>query len=71
MLKNVKYFKFYIVEIQKTKLLKYEKATSIILKSLLGLILLILILLFTIPMLFRDKIKEKVEQVINESVKPK
>lgn len=45
-----------------------KKATSIILKSLLGLILLILILLFSIPLIFRDKIKEKVVNVINESV---
>jgi vacuolar-type H+-ATPase subunit H len=45
-----------------------KKATSIILKSLLGLILFILILLFSIPILFRDKIKEKVVNVINESV---
>ena len=45
-----------------------EKATSIILKSFLGLVLLILILLISIPLLFRDKIKEKVVNVINESV---
>jgi uncharacterized protein involved in outer membrane biogenesis len=45
-----------------------KKTTSIILKSLLGLVLLILILLFSIPLLFRDKIKEKVVNVINESV---
>ncbi len=45
-----------------------KKATSIILKSFLGLVLLILILLFAIPLLFRDKIKEKVVNVINESV---
>lgn len=45
-----------------------KKITGIIIKVLLGLILLILILLFTIPVIFRDKIKVKVEQVINESV---
>ena len=45
-----------------------KKAAGIIFKVLAGLILLILILLFTIPVLFRDKIKSKVEQVINESV---
>ena len=45
-----------------------KKATSIILKSLLGFVLLILILLFTVPLVFRDKIKEKVESVVNESV---
>ena len=36
-----------------------------------GLILLILILLFTVPLLFKDKIKAKVEQIINESVNAK
>ena len=45
-----------------------KKATSIILKSLLGLVLLILILLFSVPLIFRDKIKEKVVNVINGSV---
>lgn len=33
-----------------------------------GLILLILILLFTVPVVFKEKIKTKVEQVIDESV---
>ncbi len=33
--------------------------------------LLILILLFTVPVLFKEKIKTKVEQVINESVNAK
>lgn len=33
-----------------------------------GLILLVLIALFTVPVLFKDKIKIKVEKVINESV---
>jgi len=33
-----------------------------------GIILLILILLFAVPVLFKDKIKTKVEQVINESL---
>jgi len=33
-----------------------------------GFILLVLLLLFTVPVLFKDKIKTKVEQVINESV---
>jgi hypothetical protein len=45
-----------------------KKATGIILKGLAGLILLILILLFTVPVLFKEKIRTKVEQVINESV---
>ncbi|MCU0462308.1 MAG: AsmA family protein, partial [Bacteroidales bacterium] len=33
-----------------------------------GIILLVLILLFAVPVIFKDKIKTKVEQVINESV---
>jgi hypothetical protein len=45
-----------------------KKTAGIILKVLLGLILLILILLFTVPVIFKDKIRTKVEQVINESV---
>jgi hypothetical protein len=45
-----------------------KKTAGWILKILGGLILLILILLFTIPIIFKDKIKTKVEQVINESV---
>ena len=48
-----------------------KKVAGIILKVLLGLILLILILLFTVPVLFKDKIRTKVEQVINESVNAK
>jgi hypothetical protein len=45
-----------------------KKAAGIIIKVLLGLILLILVLLFTVPVLFKNKIKTKVEQEINESV---
>ncbi len=45
-----------------------KKTTGWILKILGGLILLILILLFTIPVIFKEKIKTKVEKVINESV---
>ena len=45
-----------------------KKAGSIILKSLLGLVLLLLVLLFTVPVIFKGKIKEKVVSVINESV---
>ncbi len=45
-----------------------KKIAGIILKSLLGLIIVILILLFTIPVLFKEKIRTKVEQVIKESV---
>jgi hypothetical protein len=45
-----------------------KKIAGITVKVLLGLILLILILLFTVPILFKQKIKTKVEQAINESV---
>jgi uncharacterized protein involved in outer membrane biogenesis len=45
-----------------------KKIISLILKILLGLILIILVLLFTVPIIFKDKIRTKVEQVINESV---
>ena len=48
-----------------------KKIAGIILKALLGLILLILILLFTVPIIFKGKIKTKVEAVINESVNAK
>jgi hypothetical protein len=48
-----------------------KKVTGIILKVLLGIILLILILLFTVPVIFKDKIRTKVEQVINESLNAK
>ncbi|HEX9253629.1 MAG TPA: AsmA family protein, partial [Ignavibacteriaceae bacterium] len=45
-----------------------KKTARIILTSLLGLILLILVMIITVPVLFKNKIKTKVEQVINESV---
>jgi hypothetical protein len=45
-----------------------KKITGWILKILGGLILLILVLLFTVPLIFKEKIKTKVEKVINESV---
>lgn len=48
-----------------------KKAAGIIIKALLGLILLILVLLFTVPVLFKNKIKTKVEQTINQSVNAK
>lgn len=48
-----------------------KKVTGIILKVLLGLVLLILILLFTVPIIFKDKIRTKVEQVINGSLNAK
>jgi predicted ester cyclase len=48
-----------------------KKASGIILKILLGLILVIFILLFTVPVVFKGKIKTKVEMVINQSVNAK
>ncbi len=48
-----------------------KKITGIVIKSLLGLIIVILVLLFAIPILFKEKIRNKVEQVINESVNAK
>lgn len=45
-----------------------KKAFVITVKIFLGLLLLILILLFTVPVLFKDKIRVTVEQVINGSV---
>jgi len=48
-----------------------KKLAKIITFSLLGLILLIIVLLFTVPVIFKEKIKTKLEQVINESVNAK
>lgn len=48
-----------------------KKTAKWIFKVLGGLILLILILLFAVPLLFKDKIKAKVEQIANESVNAK
>ena len=48
-----------------------KKITGIFLKIILGFIILILILIFTIPVIFKDKIKTRIEQVINESVNAK
>ena len=45
-----------------------KKTAGIILKIVLGLIVLILVLLFTIPIFFKEQIRVKVEQAINESV---
>ena len=45
-----------------------KKTAGIIIKIFLGIILLILVLLFTVPIIFKKQIKTKVEQVINESV---
>jgi hypothetical protein len=48
-----------------------KKIVKITLKAVLGLILLVLILLFTVPVIFKNKIRTKVETVINESVNAK
>lgn len=45
-----------------------KKTFGIIIKIFLGLVLLILVLLFTIPIIFKKQIKVKVEQTINQSV---
>jgi hypothetical protein len=45
-----------------------KRLSRIILLSLAGFILLVMVLLFTVPVLFKDNIRTKVEQVINESV---
>jgi uncharacterized protein involved in outer membrane biogenesis len=45
-----------------------KKTASIIIKILVGIILLILVLLFTVPLIFKKQIKIRVEQVINKSV---
>jgi uncharacterized protein involved in outer membrane biogenesis len=45
-----------------------KKAAGIILKILGGLVLVVLLLVFTVPFLFRDKIRAKVEQAVNSSV---
>jgi hypothetical protein len=45
-----------------------KKTAGLIAKIFLGLILLILVLLFTVPLIFKEQIRTKVEQSINESV---
>jgi hypothetical protein len=45
-----------------------KKTARWIVKLFLGIILLILVMLFTIPVIFKKQIRNKVEQVINESV---
>ncbi len=45
-----------------------KKTAAIIIKIFLGIILLILVLLFTVPLIFKEQIKTKVEKVINQSV---
>lgn len=48
-----------------------KKTAGLILKISIGIILLILVLLFTVPLIFKDKIKIKVEQTIAGSVNAK
>jgi hypothetical protein len=48
-----------------------KKITGILLKIFLGFILLIIILIFTVPVVFKDKIKVRVEQEINKSLNAK
>jgi len=48
-----------------------KKIVNILLKVIVGLILLIIILLFTVPIIFKKQIKTKVENVINGSLNAK
>ncbi|MFA5819806.1 MAG: hypothetical protein WC854_11095, partial [Bacteroidales bacterium] len=45
-----------------------KRIIGIIVKIFLGIILLILVLLFTVPLIFKEQIRSKVEQVIIGSV---
>lgn len=45
-----------------------KKTARVVLKIFIGIIILILVLLFTIPIIFKKQIKAKVEQTINSSV---
>jgi uncharacterized protein involved in outer membrane biogenesis len=45
-----------------------KKTAVIIIKIFLGIVFLILVLLFTVPLIFKKQIKTRVEQVINKSV---
>src|ERR1035437_2491459 len=45
-----------------------KKVTGIIIKIFLGIIFLILLILFTVPVIFKKQIKTKFEQTINSSV---
>jgi uncharacterized protein involved in outer membrane biogenesis len=45
-----------------------KKTAGIIIKIFLGIILLVLVILFTVPIIFKKQIKSKVEQAINSSV---
>lgn len=48
-----------------------KKALTVFIKVVAGLIILVLIAMFTIPVIFKEKIRVKVESVINESVNAK
>lgn len=45
-----------------------KKLTGIIVKAISGVILIILVLLFIVPLIFKEQIRTRVEKVINESV---
>ena len=45
-----------------------KKIAGIIVKVFLGIILLVLVLLFTVPIIFKEQIRTKVVSVINSSV---
>jgi len=45
-----------------------KKSAGIIIKIFVGIILLVLVVLFTVPIIFKKQIKAKVEQTINSSV---
>ena len=45
-----------------------KKSAGVIIKIFLGIIILILVMLFTIPLIFKKQIKAKVEQTINSSL---
>jgi hypothetical protein len=45
-----------------------KKTAGVIAKILLGIVVFVFILLFTIPIIFKEQIKTKVVQVVNESV---
>jgi hypothetical protein len=48
-----------------------RKASGIVLKILLGLVLAIVIFLFSIPVIFKDKIKTTIEKSVSESINAK
>lgn len=48
--------------------IRMKKKTYLILKILGGLLLAILVILFTVPVIFKDKIRTTIEKTINESV---